>query len=314
MTLTEKWTLDRAEKTFYLPFADLMYTAQTVHRKHFDPHVIQTSTLLNIKTGSCPENCSYCPQSAHYNTGLKKEPLMALEDVLIAARAAKAAGSTRFCMGAAWRNPRDDDLEKVCDMVEAIKDLGMESCVTLGMLKAYQAERLKEAGLDYYNHNIDTSPEFYDKIITTRNFEDRLETLKNVQAADLKVCCGGIIGMGESNQDRIKMLWVLAMLDVPPTSVPINQLIKIKGTPLEEVPDTDPFDFVRTVALARIMMPTSYVRLSAGRERMTDTLQSLCFLAGANSIFSGEKLLTAGNPLPQQDQQLFERLNLRVQI
>ncbi len=311
--MVKKWTLEEAEQLFHLPFTELTYTAQTVHRKHFNPNIVQISTLLNIKTGSCPENCSYCPQSAHYNTGLKKEPLMKKEEVIEAAQRAKAAGSTRFCMGAAWRSPREDDLEKVCEMVQEVKELGLETCVTLGMLKEHQAVRLKDAGLDFYNHNIDTSEEFYDKIITTRTFEDRINTLDHVEKAGLKVCCGGILGMGESNQDRIKMLLVLANRDNPPTSVPINQLIKIPGTPLEGAEDIDPFDFVRTIAVARIMMPHAYVRLSAGREQISDELQALCFMVGVNSIFYGETLLTADNPTPEHDNQLFERLGLEKQ-
>jgi len=271
---------------------------------------VQISTLLSIKTGSCPENCSYCPQSAHYKTGLKKEPLMALDDVLMAAKKAKEAGASRFCMGAAWRGPRDEDLNQVCSMVSEVKKLGLETCVTLGLLKDDQALQLKEAGLDFYNHNIDTSEEFYNKIITTRTFQDRIDTLDQVRKAGLKVCCGGIIGMGEDNEDRIKMLVTLANLDEPPESVPINKLIRIPGTPLEGQKEVDPFDFVKTIALARILMPGSYIRLSAGREQMSDEMQALCFLAGANSIFYGEKLLTADNPIPENDHLLFERLGL----
>lgn len=309
--MIQKWSVAEAQEIFDLPFAEIMFRAQTAHRTHFDPSVIQVSTLLSIKTGSCPENCSYCPQSAHFDTGLKKEPLMQVAEVVEAAKRAKAAGSTRFCLGAAWRGPRDSDLEIVCDMVKEINNLGMESCVTLGLLKPHQAEMLKEAGLDYYNHNIDTSEEFYDKIITTRQFSDRIETLEHVRKSDIKVCCGGIVGMGETNEDRIKMLVLLANMTEPPESVPINQLIKIPGTPLENIPDVDPFDFVRTIALARILMPASYVRLSAGRETMSEELQSLCFLAGANSIFYGEKLLTAQNPEPEQDNRLFQKLGLQ---
>lgn len=290
-----------------------MYTAQTVHREHFNPQTIQISTLLNIKTGSCPENCSYCPQSAHYKTGLEKAPLMTVDEVVNAAKRAKAAGSTRFCMGAAWRGPKDQDLEVVCAMVKEIKALGLETCVTLGLLKDHQAIKLKEAGLDFYNHNIDTSEEFYNKIITTRTFQDRIETLNRVRAADIKVCCGGILGMGESNADRISMLVTLANLDKPIESVPINKLIRIPGTPLEDQDDIDPFEFVRTIALARILMPKAYIRLSAGREEMSDELQSLCFLAGVNSIFYGEKLLTAQNPEPKRDNELFYKLGLQKQ-
>lgn len=305
-----KWTLEQAKSIFNWPFNQIIYEAQTIHRNHFASNKVQISTLLSIKTGSCPENCSYCPQSAHYQTGVKKEPLMALEDVLIAAKKAKEAGASRFCMGAAWRGPKDKDLEQVCTMVSEVKKLGLETCVTLGLLKDDQALRLKEAGLDFYNHNIDTSEEFYSKIITTRTFQNRIDTLDNVRHAGLKVCCGGIIGMGEDNDDRIKMLLTLANLNEPPESVPINKLIRIPGTPLEEQKEVDPFDFVKTIALARILMPGSYIRLSAGREQMSDEMQALCFLAGANSIFYGEKLLTADNPIPENDQLLFKRLGL----
>lgn len=308
--MTKEWIFDSGLKTFNLPFLELLYTAQTVHRQHNNPSLIQISTLLSIKTGSCPENCSYCPQSAHYNTGLKKEPLMQIEEVLEAARRAKAAGSTRFCMGAAWRGPRDEDLKLVCAMVERVKEMGLETCVTLGLLKDGQAEMLQEAGLDFYNHNIDTSEEYYSKIITTRTFEDRLDTLERVRSSGIKVCCGGILGMGETNEDRIKMLVTLANMDEPPESVPINKLMRIPGTPLENAEDIDPLDFVRTIALARIMMPRSYVRISAGRENMSDELQALCFFAGANSIFYGEKLLTAENPAPEKDDLLLRRLGL----
>lgn len=309
--MTEEWTFAKADQIFNLPFPELIYTAQTEHRKQFNPSEVQISTLLSIKTGSCPENCSYCPQSAHYNTGLQKKPLLEIAEVIGAAKCAKEAGSTRFCMGAAWRGPRDQDLKIVCEMIKEVKKLSLETCVTLGLLKAYQANMLKEAGLDFYNHNIDTSEEYYDKIITTRTFQDRLKTLEYVRASGIKVCCGGILGMGETNEDRIKMLVLLANLDEPPESVPINMLIKIPGTPLENVADVDPFDFVRTIAIAKIMMPKSYIRLSAGREKMSDELQALCFLAGANSIFYGEKLLTAHNPVPKQDNYLFQRLGLQ---
>ena len=308
--MLKKWTLERAKLIFNLPFNEIIYEAQTIHRKHFAPNKVQISTLLSIKTGSCPENCSYCPQSAHYQSGVKKEPLMALDDVLLAAKKAKEAGASRFCMGAAWRGPRDEDLHQVCSMVSEVKKLGLETCVTLGLLKHDQALKLKEAGLDFYNHNIDTSEDFYDKIITTRTFQDRIDTLNLVRHAGLKVCCGGIIGMGEDNDDRIKMLVTLANLDEPPESVPINKLIRIPGTPLEGQKEIDPFDFVKTIALARILMPKSYIRLSAGREQMSDEMQALCFLAGANSIFYGEKLLTADNPIPANDNLLFERLGL----
>lgn len=304
------WSFADTLATFNLPFADLMFTAQTIHRQNFNPSAIQVSTLLSIKTGSCPENCSYCPQSAHFKTNLEKSPLMEIEEVLTAAKRAKAAGSTRFCMGAAWRGPREKDLDSVCEMVSEVKKLGLETCVTLGLLKDQQAEQLQAAGLDYYNHNIDTSEEYYDKIITTRTFADRVDTLEKVRSAGLKVCCGGILGMGETNEDRIQMLMMLANMSEPPESVPLNKLIRIPGTPLANTADVDVFDFVRTIALARIMLPKSFVRLSAGREQMSDELQALCFLAGANSIFYGEKLLTADNPTPEQDNYLFKRLGL----
>ncbi|HCE59312.1 MAG TPA: biotin synthase BioB [Wolbachia sp.] len=308
--MTKEWTFAKANEIFALPFPELIYAAQTEHRKHFHSHEIQVSTLLSIKTGSCPENCSYCPQSAHYDTGLKKESLSKVAEVVEAAKRAKEAGSTRFCMGAAWRGPRDDDLKIVCEMVKEVKKLGLETCVTLGLLKDHQANMLKEAGLDFYNHNVDTSEEYYDKIITTRTFKDRLDTLEHVRNAGIKVCCGGILGMGETNEDRIKMLVCLANMNEPPESVPINMLIKIPGTPLENVESIDPFDFVRTIAIARIMMPKSYIRLAAGREKMSDELQALCFLAGINSIFYGERLLTAQNPVPERDNYLFQKLGL----
>lgn len=303
-----------AEEIFNKPLIPLLFDAQTIHKNNFDSNAIQISTLLNIKTGSCPENCSYCPQSAHYNTGLKKEPLMQIIEVIAAAARAKESGSTRFCIGAAWRGPSDKDLEIVCDIVREVKKLGLESCVTLGLLKKHQAENLKEAGVDFYNHNIDSSEEFYSKIITTRNFQDRIDTLEHVRAAGMKICCGGIIGMGETNEDRIKMLVFLANMDEQPESVPINKLIPIPGTPLANQPPVEGFDFVRTVALARILMPKTYVRLSAGRENMSDELQALCFLAGANSIFYGEKLLTAGNPAIERDDALFNKLGLEKMI
>ena len=293
---SHRWSFEKAQEIFDQPFLDLVYQAQTVHRQFFKANEIQVSVLLNIKTGGCPENCSYCPQSAHYNTGLKKEPLMRVDAVLQAAQAAKNQGATRFCMGAAWRSPKDQDLEIVKEMIREVKKLGLETCVTLGMLEGYQAQSLKEAGLDFYNHNIDTSENFYNKIITTRTFEDRLKTLDHVQKAGIHVCCGGIIGMGETTKDRVEMLVLLANLDVPPQSVPINKLIPLPGTPLGDAPPVDPLDFIRTIALARILMPQSYVRLSAGRESMSDEMQALCFMAGANSIFYGEKLLTAKKP------------------
>ena len=305
-----KWTLVQAKSIINVSLNDIIFEAQTIHRQHVSASKVQISTLVSIKTGSCPENCSYCPQSAHYQTGVKKEPLMALDDVLKAAQKAKESGASRFCMGAAWRGPRDEDLEQVCAMVSEVKKLGLETCVTLGLLKDDQALKLKEAGLDFYNHNIDTSEDFYDKIITTRTFQDRIDTLGYVRKAGLKVCSGGIIGMGEGNEDRIKMLVTLANLEKSPESVPINKLIRIPGTPLEGQEEVDPFDFVKTIALARILMPKSYVRLSAGREEMSDEMQALCFLAGANSIFYGEKLLTADNPIPENDRLLFKRLGL----
>lgn len=306
----DSWNIERATAIFNLPFNDLIYQAHSAYREHFNPNVIQISTLLSIKTGSCPEDCAYCPQSAHYKTNIEKQKLLDLDSVREAARLAKEAGASRFCMGAAWRGPREKDLEQVCNMISAVKELGLETCATLGLLQENQAQQLKTAGLDYYNHNIDTSPEYYDQIISTRTFQDRLTTLQHVRDAGMKVCCGGIIGMGESNHDRISMLVVLANLPEPPESVPINQLIRIPGTPLENATELDTFDFVRTIALARIMLPKSYVRLSAGREVMSDELQALCFFAGANSIFYGEKLLTAQNPIPQNDDQLFSRLGL----
>ena len=307
----DKYSFEDAESLFELPLLSLLYKAQTVHRQNFDSDKIQISTLLSIKTGSCPENCSYCPQSAHYNTGLKKEKLMRKEKVFAAAQKAKAVGSTRFCLGAAWRGPSDKDLQEVCEMVQDVKSLGLETCATLGLIDNKQAKALKKAGLDFYNHNVDCSEEFYSKIITTREFSDRINTLNNVRDAGMKVCCGGIIGMGESNADRIKMLVFLANLAEPPESVPINKLIKIPGTPLENAADVDPFDFVKTIALARILMPKSFVRLSAGREHMSEELQAMCFMAGANSIFYGEKLLTAENPMPEEDNALFAKLGLQ---
>lgn len=308
--MQQKWTFEAAKTIFELPFAELVYRAQTVHRENFPSNRMQMSTLLNIKTGRCPEDCAYCPQSGHYDTGLKKAPLMDKAQVIEAAKQAKEGGSTRFCMGAAWRSPRESELETVCEMIEEVKKLGLETCVTLGMLSEGQALRLKEAGLDFYNHNIDTSPEFYPEIITTRTFEDRLRTLEHVRTAGMKVCCGGILGMGETNMDRIKMLVVLANLDEPPESVPINKLMPIPGTPLANQPNVEPFDFIRTIALTRILMPRSYVRLSAGRKNMSDEMQALCFLSGVNSIFHGEKLLTAENPAPDHDQQLLSKLGI----
>jgi len=308
--LRHDWTRAEIRALFELPFPDLMFRAQTVHRAHFDPAEVQISTLLSIKTGGCPEDCAYCPQSARYDTGVRAEKLMALDTVLAEARAAKAAGASRFCMGAAWREPKDRDLEAVCAMVEGIKTLDMETCATLGMLTAAQARRLKDAGLDYYNHNLDTSPEFYGKIITTRTYDDRLQTLAHVREAGIHVCCGGIVGMGETREDRIGMIATLANLPEHPESVPINMLVRVAGTPLSAEPKLDPLEFVRTVAVARITMPRSVVRLSAGREDMSEETQALCFLAGANSIFYGPKLLTTPNPGRDRDMELMERLGM----
>lgn len=305
------FSVEEVLQLFALPFNDLIFKAAQIHRQFHDPNAVQISTLLSIKTGSCPENCKYCPQSAHYDTGLGKESLMGIEKILEAAEAAKKAGASRFCMGAAWRSLHDRDVEKICSIVDEVKKTGLETCMTLGMLTESQSKKLKEAGLDYYNHNIDSSPEFYSEIITTRNFEDRLNTLKNVREAGLNVCSGGIVGMGETREDRAKMLIVLANLPVQPQSVPINMLVKVAGTPLEKVADLDQFEFIRTIAVARIMMPKSAVRLSAGRENMSEQTQSLCFLAGANSIFYGEKLLTTANPEMERDQKLFEKLGIK---
>jgi biotin synthase len=295
---------------FALPFPELMFHAQSVHRQYFDPAEVQISTLLSIKTGGCPEDCAYCPQSARYDTGVRAEKLMALDAVLAEARAAKDAGASRFCMGAAWREPKERDLDSVCAMVEGVKALGLETCATLGMLTADQARRLKASGLDYYNHNLDTSPEFYGVIITTRTYTDRLQTLEHVRAADIHVCCGGIVGMGETREDRVGMIATLASLPAHPESVPINMLVRVAGTPLAGEEQLDPFEFVRTVAVARICMPRSMVRLSAGREDMSEETQALCFLAGANSIFYGPKLLTTPNPGRDRDRDLMGRLGL----
>jgi biotin synthase len=305
-----EWSLDEVLALFRLPFNDLIFRAQQVHRAHFDPNAVQISTLLSIKTGGCPEDCAYCPQSAHYHTGVSAERLMARDAVLTEARRAREAGASRFCMGAAWRSPRDSDVEAVADLVAGVKALGLETCATLGMLTRLQADRLKEAGLDYYNHNLDTSAAFYGQIISTRTLEDRLETLGHVREAGIHVCCGGILGMGESLDDRAELLRTLANLPEPPESVPINQLVRVEGTPLAHAEPVDPLDFVRTIAVARILMPRSVVRLSAGRESMSDELQALCFLAGANSIFYGEKLLTTPNPATHADRRLFDRLGL----
>ena len=306
------WTREEVRALFALPFPELIFRAAQVHRDNFDPSEVQISTLLSIKTGGCPEDCAYCPQSARFETGVKAEKLMDLGAVLTEARAAKAGGASRFCMGAAWRSPKDRDLEKVCDMVEGVKALGLETCVTLGMLTGEQAKRLKTCGLDYYNHNLDTSPEFYGEIITTRAYQDRLDTLECVRAAGINVCCGGIIGMGEKPDDRVGMIATLASLPAHPESVPINMLVRVEGTPLAATATIDPLDFVRTIAVARITMPASMVRLSAGREDMSEETQALCFLAGANSIFVGDTLLTAANPEDAADRKLLGRLGLQA--
>ena len=304
------WTREEIAALFDLPFPELMFRAACVHRAHFDPSEVQTSTLLSIKTGGCPEDCGYCSQSAKYDTGVKASKLMEVEKVLAEARAAKDAGASRFCMGAAWRGPKDKDLDQVCAMVEGVKALGMETCVTLGMLTADQATRLKEAGLDYYNHNLDTSPEYYREIISTRTYQDRLDTLAHVRDAGLHVCCGGIVGMGESADDRVGLIHALATLPVHPESVPINALVQIEGTPQGLATPLDAIAFVRMIAVARITMPKSMVRLSAGREEMSEETQALCFLAGANSIFYGPKLLTTPNPVADSDRTLFAKLGL----
>jgi biotin synthase len=305
------WTRAEVRELLEMPFPDLMFEAQRLHRLYFDPREVQISTLLSIKTGGCPEDCAYCPQSAKYDTGVKAEKLMSLERVLADARAARAAGAQRFCMGAAWRSPKDRDLDKVCQMIEGVKALGMETCVTLGMLTSPQAQRLKDSGLDYYNHNLDTSPEYYEKIITTRCYQDRLDTLEAVRAAGIHVCCGGIVGMGETLDDRAGMIQTLASLPEHPESVPINLLVQVEGTPVSLGQKTDPLDFVRVIAASRITMPASVVRLSAGREDMSEETQTLCFLAGANSIFYGPKLLTTPNPARDRDMQLLDKLGMR---
>jgi len=307
------WSVDEIAELFELPFNDLIFRAQQAHRAHFDANEIQLSTLLSIKTGGCPEDCKYCPQSSRYETGLEKELLMAKEEVLANARAAKDKGATRFCMGAAWREPKGRAFEIVCDMVSEVRDMGMETCATLGMLTEEQAAKLKEAGLDYYNHNLDTDPEYYKEIISTRTYEERLDTLKHVRSQGMSICCGGIVGMGESRRHRAGLVAQLARMNPHPESVPINMLIKIEGTPMENLDDLDKFEFIRTVAISRITMPGSHVRLSAGREAMSEEMQALCFLAGANSIFYGEKLLTAGNKEADADKALFEKLGLRAE-
>src|SRR5690554_2129810 len=309
---SETFSPDAALALFELPFMELIYKAQTVHRAHHPANAVQLSTLLSIKTGACSEDCAYCPQSRHHDTDLEESRLAELETVVAAAKAARDNGSQRFCMGAAWRSPTERQLDHVIEMVEAVKALGMETCVTLGMLKAGQAQRLSQAGLDYYNHNLDTSPEFYGNIITTRTYQDRLDTLESVREAGIKICCGGIVGLGESRRERAGLLVQLANLNPYPESVPINNLVRVEGTPLQDVPPVDEFEFVRTIAVARIAMPRAVLRLSAGRTEMSDTLQALCFMAGANSIFYGDELLTTANPQQEKDKALMERLGLVV--
>ncbi|MGM0525418.1 MAG: biotin synthase BioB [Pseudomonadota bacterium] len=309
-SIRNDWTVTEVSDLLQRPLNDLIFEAQTIHRQYFNPNQVQVSTLLSIKTGACPEDCKYCPQSAHYHTGLDRERLMEVEKVLAEANAAKEKGASRFCMGAAWRNPKDRDMPYLIEMIKGVKELGLETCMTLGMLSDTQAKLLQQSGLDYYNHNLDTSPEFYGDVITTRTYQDRLQTLKNVRDSGMKVCAGGIVGMGESIADRASLLVQLANLPKHPESVPINMLVKVAGTPFENIDDLDPIEFVRTLAVARILMPQSHVRLSAGREDMSDEMQSLCFLAGANSIFYGEKLLTTANPQADADLRLFQRLGI----
>jgi len=305
------WTLPQVMGLFNLPFADLIFKAQSTHREHFDPNEVQVSTLLSIKTGGCPEDCAYCPQSAKFETGVEASKLMDVDAVVTEAKKAKAAGASRFCMGAAWRSPKDRDVSKVAHLIREVKALGLETCATLGMLTKPQAQALKEAGLDYYNHNLDTSEAFYSDIITTRTYQDRLDTLEHVRESGMHVCCGGIVGLGESVEDRADMLRTLTNLPQHPESVPINMLVQVEGTPLSGTKRVEPLDFVRTIAVARILMPKSFVRLSAGREEMSEEMQALCFLSGANSIFYGEKLLTTPNPQTDSDNALFERLGLK---
>jgi len=312
-TVRHDWTLSEVEALFELPFMDLVFHAQRVHRAHHEPNRVQMSTLLSIKTGACPEDCAYCPQSVRYETGVARDALMDLDAVRECAKRAKEAGATRFCMGAAYRSPKARELKAIAAMIREVRALGLESCATLGMLTPEQATQLKAAGLDYYNHNLDTSEAFYGDIITTRTYQERLDTLAAVRAADLKVCCGGIIGMGESVRDRAQLLMTLATLPEHPESVPINELVQVPGTPLHGIPSVDPLDFVRTIAVARLTMPRAYVRLSAGRSQMSDEMQALCFLAGANSIFYGEKLLTTGNPDVERDRSLMARLGLEAE-
>jgi biotin synthase len=307
------WSLAEAQALFDLPFNDLLFHAQRVHRRHFDPNRVQVSTLLSVKTGGCPEDCAYCPQSVRHDTGLEREELLQASEVVAAAEAAKRRGATRFCMGAAYRNPKPRQLEQIKQMVREVRALGLETCATLGMLTPEQAGELKDAGLDYYNHNLDTSESFYGDIVTTRTYRDRLDTLEAVRDAGLKVCCGGILGMGESPRDRVELLHTLATLPEHPQSVPINQLVQVEGTPLHGLPPLDPLEMVRTIATARLLMPASHLRLSAGRNEMSDAVQALCFLAGANSIFHGEKLLTTPNPGRDRDEELFARLGLAAE-
>lgn len=305
-----RWTIPAIESLLDSPFNDLMYRAQVVHRRHHDANAVQLSTLVSVKTGGCPEDCGYCPQAARYHTNVENQDMLQLDEVVASASAAKAQGATRFCMGAAWRGPKQRDIEKMTEMIGAVKALGLETCATLGMLKPGQAEQLREAGLDYYNHNLDTSPEFYGEIITTRSYEDRLSTLEKVRGAGINVCCGGIVGMGESRRARAGLIAQLANLDPYPESVPLNHLVQVEGTPLHGTETLDPLEFVRTIAAARITMPKAMVRLSAGRREMSDAVQALCFLAGANSIFYGDKLLTTGNPEAERDKALFGKLGL----
>jgi len=311
--IRQDWMLPEVQALFAMPFVDLLFRAQQIHRAHHSPSTVQISTLLSIKTGACPEDCAYCPQSVRYDTGVEREALMSVAQVRDAARRAQAAGATRFCMGAAYRSPKAKDLVAIAQMIREVRKLGLETCATLGMLTPAQATQLKEAGLDYYNHNLDTSPEYYGEIITTRTYQDRLDTLAAVRTAGMKVCCGGIVGMGETPTDRAQLLLTLANLPEHPESVPINNLVQVPGTPLHGGKPIDPFDFVRTIAAARVLMPKCHVRLSAGREEMNDELQALCFMAGANSIFYGEKLLTTGNPDVERDQKLFARLGLQIE-
>lgn len=311
--LRHDWRIEEVNALMALPFSDLMFKAHQVHRENFSANQVQISTLLSIKTGACPEDCGYCSQSAKHDTSVERERLLPLEEVVSAAKTAQTQGATRFCMGAAWRNPTDKNLERVIEMVQAVKEMGMETCVTLGMLTNQQAQRLKSAGLDYYNHNLDTSPEFYGNVISTRTYQDRLDTLEHVRSAGINVCSGGILGMGESRLDRARLLQQLANMKFHPESVPINDLVKVEGTPMSSVAKLDPFEFIRTVAVARILMPKSYVRLSAGRTEMTDEMQAWCFFAGANSIFYGDKLLTTENPAENHDRQLFARLGIKAE-